>query len=92
MSTYLRIQLFIVALFFYYGVGFLQIPYGYLIDSKGFEKILPFCIFAVLIGSLVYWLCDNHIFIGISRLIIGAGCASSYILVIFIATTYFKKL
>ncbi|EDX19812.1 major facilitator superfamily protein [Francisella tularensis subsp. novicida FTE] len=76
---------------YFLSYALLQIPYGYLIDSKGFEKILPFCIFAVLIGSLVYWLCDNHIFIGISRLIIGAGCASSYILVIFIATTYFKK-
>ncbi|WP_071794764.1 MFS transporter [Francisella hispaniensis] len=127
MSTYLRIQIFIVALFFtmvsaflqiapsvngdfimerinisedlfvklstlyFLSYALLQVPYGYLIDSKGFEKILPSCIFVVLIGSLIYWRCDNHIFIGIGRIIIGAGCASSYILVIFIATTYFKK-
>ncbi|APC91950.1 hypothetical protein BBG19_1218 [Francisella sp. MA067296] len=76
---------------YFLSYALLQIPYGYLIDSKGFEKILPFCIFLVLIGSIIYWLCGNYILIGFSRLIIGAGCASSYILVIFIATTYFKK-
>ena len=57
---------------YFLSYALLQIPYGYLIDSKGFEKILPFCIFLVLIGSIIYWLCGNYVLIDFSRIIIGA--------------------
>ncbi|AIT10279.1 MFS transporter [Candidatus Francisella endociliophora] len=69
----------------------LQIPCGYILDSKGFEKIFPCSIFLVLIGCILYWFSDNVFLIGFSRLIIGAGCSSAYIISIFIATKYFNK-
>lgn len=76
---------------YFLSYAILQIPCGYILDSKGFEKIFPFSIFLVLFGSILYWLSSNIFLIATSRLIIGAGCSTAYIVSIFIATKYFSR-
>lgn len=80
----------IVTLFFL-SYAILQIPCGFLLDSRGFRKILPISIFLVFIGTTIYSYSHNHLLIGFGRIITGAGCSSSYILTVFLATKYFKK-
>ena len=76
---------------YFLSYAILQIPCGYILDSKGFEKIFPLSIFLVFIGGIIYWLSNSVFLIAFSRLIIGAGCSTAYIVSIFIATKYFNK-
>ena len=80
----------IVTLFFL-SYAILQIPCGFILDSKGFRKILPISIFLVFIGTAIYNYSHNHLLIGFARIITGAGCSSSYILTVFLATKYFNR-
>ena len=76
---------------YFLSYAILQIPNGYILDTKGIEKVFPISIFTVFVGSVVYWLSSNSILIGLSRLTIGAGCSTAYIISLFIATKYFNK-
>jgi len=76
---------------YFLSYAILQIPSGYILDTKGIERIFPISIFIVFIGSVIYWLSSDSLLIGFSRLIIGAGCSTAYITSLFIATRYFSK-
>ncbi|MGQ4006071.1 MFS transporter [Francisellaceae bacterium CB300] len=76
---------------YFLSYAILQVPNGYILDTKGIEKVFPISIFIVFIGSVLYWLSSNSLLIGFSRLIIGAGCSTAYIISLFIATKYFNK-
>lgn len=80
-----------LATLYFLSYAILQVPCGYFLDYKGFEKIFPVSIFIAFIGCVLYWLAPNAFLIGFSRIIIGTGCASAYIISIFIATKYFSK-
>lgn len=76
---------------YFLSYAILQIPSGYILDTKGVDKVFPISIFIVFIGSVVYWLSTNSFLIGFSRLTIWAGCSTAYIISLFIATKYFSK-
>ena len=76
---------------YFLSYAILQVPNGYILDTKGIEKVFPISIFIVFIGSVIYWLSSNSLLIGVSRLTIGAGCSTAYIISLFIATRYFNK-
>ena len=46
---------------YFLSYAILQIPNGYILDTKGIEKVLPISIFIALVGSVVYWLSSNSI-------------------------------
>ncbi|MFT6836346.1 MAG: putative MFS family arabinose efflux permease [Francisellaceae bacterium] len=68
----------------------LQIPNGIAFDKIGLKYIFPLGIFFTLIGSILYWQASDLFFLGLSRIIIGAGCSVSYVAAIFIAARTFQ--
>lgn len=75
---------------YFLAYAILQIPNGIFLDKFGFNKVLPIGLLITIIGSILYWLSPNALFIGISRSIIGAGCSIAYIGAVFIAAKSFK--
>ena len=67
----------------------LQIPCGILLDKYGVRWLLPISIFITIIGCVLYWLNIDTLSLGGSRLILGIGCAISYIAAIYIAIQFF---
>ena len=58
---------------YFLGFASVQIPLGYLLDSKGPRKIVSYFLFLAIIGIILFASAQNFLTLLISRIIIGVG-------------------
>ena len=58
---------------YFLGFASIQIPLGYLLDSKGPRKIVSYFLFLAIIGIILFASAQNFLTLLISRIIIGVG-------------------
>ena len=58
---------------YFLGFASVQIPLGYLLDSKGPRKIVSYFLLLTIIGLILFSLSENFTSLLVSRIIIGIG-------------------
>ena len=58
---------------YFLGFASIQIPLGYLLDSKGPRKIVSYFLLLTIIGLILFSLAQNLMMLLISRILIGVG-------------------
>ena len=58
---------------YFLGFASIQIPLGYLLDSKGPRKIVSYFLLLTIIGLILFSLAQNLTMLLISRILIGVG-------------------
>ncbi|MFN4088902.1 MAG: MFS transporter, partial [Alphaproteobacteria bacterium] len=75
--------------FYFYAYAALQIPVGLLLDRFGPRRLMTGAALICAAGSLVFALAGNVHLAYAGRLLIGAGCAVSFVGALAVATTWF---
>jgi nitrate/nitrite transporter NarK len=75
--------------FYFYAYAALQIPVGLLLDRFGPRRLMTGAALVCAAGSFVFAVADQLVVAYAGRLLIGAGCAISFVGALAVATTWF---
>jgi MFS family permease len=73
---------------YFYSYTLMQIPAGLMLDRYGARNVLPIVICVCALGALIFSMAEHFAFIGVGRLLMGAGSAFAFLGSLYLITRW----